>query len=84
MHAEQQVLDWLEWIEKNHAYARENLPGITQPRGFVVIGRTKGMSNEAITKLRFRNIFFGEKLSILTYDDLLQRAKSIQQTFQTL
>src|ERR1044071_3901081 len=40
VHAEQQVLDWLGWIEQNHAYARKRLSGLMRPRGFVVIGRS--------------------------------------------
>ena len=39
VHAEQQVLDWLEWLEANSRLARDDLPGMMRPVGQVIIGR---------------------------------------------
>ena len=75
IHAEQQVLDWLSWIERHNSYAREGLASLENPMGFVVIGRTKNLNEEAQRKLRQRNSMFRGKLQILTYDELLEQAK---------
>jgi hypothetical protein len=77
IHAEQQVMDWLRWIERNHPYARESLPGITRPIGFVVIGRSKTLDSKNRQKLLYRNTFFRGNLEVLTYDDLAQKAKTM-------
>lgn len=78
VHAEQQVLDWLAWIEENHPYAAQGLVGISNPMGFVVIGRRAHLSRTSAEKLRLRNIYWNGRIQILTYDDLLDRAKSIR------
>ena len=75
IHAEQQVLDWLRWIERNSAYARETLPGVQRPVGYVIIGR-RPVETELRTRLQWRNTFFRGDLRILTYDDLLDGARS--------
>jgi len=78
VHAEQQVLNWLEWIEKNNSYARQYLSGLIRPKGFVVIGRTDSLSKDECLKIKIRNkIFFGS-LEIFTYDDLLNKADNIK------
>jgi len=76
-HAEQQVIDWLAWIERNSAYARENLPGLMAPIGYVVIGTSNNLSPDLIEKLRWRSAMYRGSLLILTYEDLLVRAKQI-------
>ena len=77
IHAEQQVLDWLEWVETNGSYARQNLPGIYSPRALIIIGRASALTPSTIKKLKRRNLTFRGQVEILTYDDLLQRAKNI-------
>ena len=77
IHAEQQVLDWLLWIERNHPYAREGLPGIMQPVGYIIIGRNKSLQPKDKESLKRRNILFKGSMEILTYDDLLDRAKNL-------
>ncbi|UYV17000.1 DUF4263 domain-containing protein [Porphyrobacter sp. ULC335] len=77
-HAEQQVLDWLAWVEENYPYAAQSLNGISNPKGFVIIGRRADMSDSSAEKLRRRNIYWAGRISILTYDDLLNRAKLIK------
>jgi len=39
-HAQTQVEDWQRWIRDHIAYAREKLPGMNQPKGWVIIGRS--------------------------------------------
>ena len=77
VHAEQQVLDWLVWLERNSAYAREHLPGMMSPIGFVVIGRRGDLDSKLATKLQKRNAIFRGRLHVLTYDDLLDQAKNL-------
>lgn len=77
VHAEQQVLDWLDWIETNGAYARNNLPGAFSPAGYIIIGRRKSLSELDRNRLRRRNLLFRGQLEILTYEDLLDRAKNL-------
>jgi hypothetical protein len=77
VHAEQQVIDWLDWIEKNHPYAEANLPGLISPVGFVVIGRSSTLDTGAVEKLRRRNQLFRGQIQVLTYDDLLSKANAL-------
>ena len=78
VHAEQQVINWLEWIEKNNSYARQYLPGLIRPKGFIVIGRTSSLSKDGCLKIKIRNKIFSGSLEILTYDDLLKKADNIK------
>jgi Domain of unknown function (DUF4263) len=76
IHAEQQVIDWLTWVERNSAYARETLPELMAPVGYVVIGRTENTA-APVEKLKRRNALFRGTVVILTYDQLLDRAKQV-------
>lgn len=76
VHAEQQVLDWQQWVEENAPYARTRLPGVSEPRGYVVIGRRAQRSSER-GKLGRRNKLYGGRLVVLTYDDLLDKCKAL-------
>ncbi|MDX2279198.1 MAG: DUF4263 domain-containing protein [Saprospiraceae bacterium] len=77
IHAEQQVLDWIDWVEKNNPYAQNNLKNIVSPKGYVIIGRNINFGEEETRKLQRRNkSIIG--LSILTYDDLLNKAKTLE------
>ncbi len=78
VHAEQQVLNWMEWIEKNYSYAKEKLKGLVRPRCFIVIGRNDSLSKNDRLKLKRRNRIFSDLLEIITYDDLLNRAKNLE------
>ncbi len=77
VHAEQQIMDWLEWIEHNNPYAREKIQGFYSPKGYVVIGRSNTLTLETKEKLRRRNLVFRDKIEVITYDDLLENAKSL-------
>lgn len=75
--AEQQVLDWLNWVEKHSPYARKSLPGLQTPVGYVIIGRSSFLSSTDRERLIRRCIAFQHRLRIMTYDDLLQRAQNL-------
>jgi hypothetical protein len=79
IHAEQQIYDWLEWIEVHGGYAREKLPTLQRPRGIIVIGRSSSLTDATRTKLRQRNRILAEVLEICTYDDLLTRTRSLRE-----
>ena len=77
VHAEQQVIDWLAWVERHSSYARERLPEIMAPVGYVVIGRSESTPEDQLERLRRRNALFRGALVVLTYDQLLERAKNV-------
>ncbi len=77
VHAEQQILDRLDWIDKNNPYARTTLNGLYSPSGFIVIGRRESLSEPDQERLRRRNIFFNGKIKVLTYEDLLERGRDM-------
>ena len=72
VHAEQQVLDWQQWLEEKNYYAQERLENISSPAGIIVIGRNR---NTDLKKLRRRNIAFSNGIKIYTYDQLLEKLK---------
>lgn len=84
VHAEQQVLDWLASVAQHANYFQRSLPELQQPIGFVVIGRSTALTVAQREKLRQRNQVLRSTLLILTYDDLLDRAKSLLRTLDGL
>lgn len=82
VHAEQQVIDWLQWIEEHSEYARSKLPSLKRPTGYVIIGRSDTMSPSDREKLQWRNAILKGTILIMTYDDLLDRAKHMLNVFQ--
>lgn len=79
IHAEQQVLDWQSWIEEKNLYAKERLAGVAMPRGFVIIGRSSKMAGHEKKKLVRRNLAHRGHIEILTYDNLLDKCKTLLQ-----
>jgi hypothetical protein len=77
IHSEQQVLNWLSWLEKNHSYASQKLENIVQPLGMVVIGRACNLSKSNTDNLEYRNSIYRGKLMVLTYDDVLHKARTV-------
>lgn len=77
VHAEQQILDWLEWLEANARLARDDLPGMMRSVGQVIIGRRNSLSSNDLTRLRRRNATWQGSIQVLTYDDLLDRARNV-------
>ena len=83
VHAEQQVIDWLDWVEKNNSYARNGLDGLLSPKGFVIIGRTSTLTDKTKASLIRRNKAFNGTITIFTYDDLLSKAKGLRNILRT-
>lgn len=74
VHAQQQVKDWFGWISDHAEYARSILPGISEPEGWVVMGRRASISPEHKGVLARENAE-SRRITTKTYDDLLDRAK---------
>ena len=83
VHAEQQVIDWLDWVEKNNSYARNTLDGLISPKGYVIIGRDSTLTEKTKASLIRRNKAFNGTITILTYDDVLKKAKSLRNILRT-
>ena len=75
-HAFGQVIDFIEWIESNISYAQKKLPGISAPKGVLIMGRSQNMSELEIKKLRRFNRN-SNSIEVFTYDDVLTRAKNL-------
>jgi ppGpp synthetase/RelA/SpoT-type nucleotidyltranferase len=75
-HALQQVEDWQEWIEDNLPTVQRYYPDISAPKGLVIIGRSKSFTRVQQRKLARRNINLSGRVKIITYDDLLARART--------
>lgn len=78
-HAWNQILDWRSYLENNLSAARENLglSGISaNPKSLIVIGRSAELSDENRRKLATMQSQV-PNLKILTYDDLIDRAKAV-------
>lgn len=84
VHAEQQVIDWLHWIERNNPYAREGLPELISPVGYVIIGRKGDLTESDKHRLLRRNSVYRGQLLIMTYDDLLAKANNLLTRLQKL
>jgi hypothetical protein len=76
IHAFGQVLNFQQWVDSNAAYARLHMPGVSSPRGLLVIGRRTDLSEDNKTKLHRFSINC-VSIEIVTFDDLLQNATSL-------
>jgi hypothetical protein len=76
-HAEQQILDWLEWLEANARVARDDMPTMMRPMGQVVIGRRASMTPMDQRRFQRRNASWQGVMRLLTYDDVLDRGKNM-------
>jgi len=77
-HAINQITDWVQYIEDNRTLVEGELGlvGIsTNPRKLVVIGRSSTLTEDNRRKLVTLQNLHG-KLRILTYDDVLARARA--------
>jgi len=77
VHAEQQVLDWLAWLDQYGELTRRDLPEVQRPVGYVVIGRDERLSEQSRRKLTQRSAVMGASLQVMTWDGLLARAKNL-------
>jgi hypothetical protein len=75
-HAFGQVLEFQEWVESNGAYANKHMPGISSPRGLLVIGRRSNLSPEERNQLH-RFSVNSAAIDVMTFDDVLGNATSL-------
>lgn len=76
-----QVRDFQAWVSDNLSYAQKKLPSIKHPAGLVVIGRKKNLTDLEIKRLNEENYSRRGHIKIVTYDDLLDTAKSVYKNF---
>jgi len=76
-HARQQVEDWQQWLEENNAYAQKRLPVCVSPEGLVIIGRRGSLTPVDRGRLARSNINTRGRLTVRTYDDLLESARAV-------
>jgi Domain of unknown function (DUF4263) len=74
-HAFGQVIDFLEWVDRHAEYARHQMPGISSPRGMLVMGMRAALSDSQAAKLKRLSINTPH-IDILTFDDLLTRGRT--------
>jgi hypothetical protein len=82
-HAIGQVLDFQGWIADNVAYAQRRLPFIENPRGLLVMGRWSDLTDLQKAKLR-RWSTNSRHLDIITYDELLARARHLYRSLRRI
>lgn len=76
-HGQQQIEDWIEWLDENKDYARKNIPALKQvkePEYWLVIGRRGNMSEKHRKALARKNAE-AHRIRTLTFDDLLEDAQ---------
>ena len=75
-HALGQVLDFIEWVESDIAYAEKKLPGISSPQGLLIMGRRDNIPDKLQKKLQRFNKN-SNSVKVLTYDDIIEKANSL-------
>lgn len=75
-HAFGQVIDFLEWVDAHAEYARHHMPGISSPRGMLVMGMRSSFSPSQSAKLKRLSINT-PNIEIATFDDILKRGRTL-------
>lgn len=75
-HAFGQVLDFIDWIDNNTTYAQKKLPDILNPKGLLIIGRSRDLNTKTESKLKRFNKN-SNSIEVLTYDDIIFKAKNL-------
>ena len=73
-HAENQVRDWMIWMQLNPEELKTDLPGLLTPEGMIVIGRSADLSKELRGKITMRNKT--NSIRLVTYDDLAEEIEN--------
>jgi len=77
-HAIEQIENWRAWIGKHHAYISGKLEGISpSPVCWLIAGRRTNLSFEELKRLAEINQEHIGSYKILTYDDLINRIKTV-------
>lgn len=77
-HGQRQVEDWRRWLRENISYAKNEireLENIGDPKCWVIIGRSNDLKNSEKKSLTQKNSELMH-IEIMTYDELLNNAKS--------
>lgn len=75
-HAFGQVLDFINWVDDNIAYAEKKLHGIKHPKGMLIMGRRNQLNSVQMAKLKnFNDNSYN--IQILTFDDLVINTKRL-------
>lgn len=76
-HGQQQIMDWIEWLDENRDYARKNIPAlrtVKEPEYRLIIGLRRNTSEKHQKALTRKNVEL-HRIETMTFDDLLDRAK---------
>lgn len=73
--AKNQLLEWEAWVRRNHSYVEQKLPSLYQPNYHLIMGRNSELNGRERQKLATE--FKGTSRIFSTYDDLLERYKTI-------
>lgn len=70
------MLDFQEWIDSHGEYARSLLPGISSPKGMLIIGRSTKLTIRQKRKLHMFNLS-NSMVNVLTFDDVLNQTQHL-------
>ncbi|RLA43302.1 MAG: hypothetical protein DRR42_21955 [Gammaproteobacteria bacterium] len=73
--AKDQLLDWDNWLTKNHAYVSSKLPNLFKPQFHLVVGRDMSLNQEQ--KEKITSEFTSTNRRFSTYDDLAIRFETL-------
>lgn len=76
-HGQQQIMDWIEWLDENRDYARKNIPAlrtVKEPEYRLIVGLRRNTSEKHQRALTRKNVEL-HRIETITFDDLLNRAK---------
>lgn len=76
-HAYGQILGFQAWVTDNLAYAQSKMPGISDPKGILVIGMRSRLAPDEQRKLRFWNAMHEHYALTLCFDDLSAQAQTL-------
>jgi len=80
-HAIQQVEDWLRWWRENPSKIPHPFDPTVPVEGLVVIGRSVEMDDDS--RRRLLSLNHNRLIKVITYDDLLERVKSLIANIET-
>lgn len=84
-HARQQVLDWQDYVREHVAHVRDvqHLPGIHEPPGMVLMGRSSDIDSEKAEK-RWKAMAASDPLELRTYDDVITKMRNLAERLRTM
>lgn len=76
-HGQQQIMNWIDWLDENKDYARKNIPAllnVKEPEYRLIVGLRRNTSEKHQRSLTRKNVEL-HRIETITFDDLLDRAK---------